>query len=264
MTRAVPRSTLALATRALAAAAVLAAAASPASADDDARAILKSMSDYLASQNNLSARFDVDLDVITPEIERISYSASGELALARPDKLHVQRTGGYSDVELVFDGKTATVFDRFHKTYSQVPAPGSVDQLIDLLRTKYMFEMPGADLLLTRSYDELMSGVIEAKHIGEGVINGEECEHLAFRNVDTDWQLWVRKGAQPLPCKYVITSKMVAGGPQYAVTLHDWKTGAAPATAFSFNAPAGAKSVALDAMSSIGELPAPAQAGAKP
>ncbi|NEX92652.1 DUF2092 domain-containing protein [Caulobacter sp. 17J65-9] len=257
MTRAVTRSTLALATRALAAAA-------PASADDDARAILKSMSDYLASQNNLSARFDVDLDVITPEIERISYSASGEMTLARPDKLHVQRTGGYSDIELVFDGKTATVFDRFGKTYSQLKAPGSVDQLIDLLRTKYTLDMPAADLLLTKSYDELTSGVIEAKHIGEGVVNGEACEHLAFRNVDTDWQLWVRKGAQPLPCKYVITSKTVAGAPQYAVTLHDWKTGAAPATAFSFNAPAGAKSVGIDAMSNIGELPAPAAAGAKP
>ena len=27
--------------------------------------------------------------------------------------------------------------------------------------------------------------------MGRGVIDGIECEHLAFRNPDTDWQLWV-------------------------------------------------------------------------
>ena len=52
--------------------------------------------------------------------------------------------------------------------------------MIDLLRTKYEIDMPGADLLLTNSYAELMDGVIEAKHIGVGVIDGMECEHLAF------------------------------------------------------------------------------------
>jgi hypothetical protein len=46
--------------------------------------------------------------------------------------------------------------------------------------------MPGTDLLLTNSYDELMTNVIDAKHIGQGVVDGVECEHLAFRGVDAD------------------------------------------------------------------------------
>jgi hypothetical protein len=46
--------------------------------------------------------------------------------------------------------------------------------------------MPGADLLLSRVYDELMADVIDAKHIGQGVVDGVECEHLAFRNPDID------------------------------------------------------------------------------
>ena len=54
--------------------------------------------------------------------------------------------------------------------------------------------------------------MIEAKHIGRGVIDGVECEHLAFRNQDVDWQLWVQVGAKPIPCKYVITSKAVGIG----------------------------------------------------
>ena len=42
-----------------------------------------------------------------------------------------------------------------------------------------------------------MAGVLEAKHIGRGVVEGVECEHLAFRNLDTDWQIWVEVGDRP-------------------------------------------------------------------
>jgi hypothetical protein len=54
-------------------------------------------------------------------------------------------------------------------------------------------------LLLTHVYDQLIEGVLEAKHIGQGVIDGVECEHLAFRNGNTDWQIWIEFGARPIP-----------------------------------------------------------------
>ena len=119
--------------------------------------------------------------------------------------------------------------------------------------------MPGADILLTNSYDELMAGVLEAKHIGVGVINGVECEHLTFRNADTDWQLWVRSGDRPLPCKYIISSKTVAASPDYTVQFRNWSSGqAAAATAFNFKPATGAKQVPFDQLSGIGDLPPPA------
>src|SRR5215471_10252328 len=73
-------------------------AASPALAQaDDAKTILKSMSDYLASQQNLSADYDVGLGVLTTEGQKIEFTASGTTALTRPDKIHATRRGGYSD-----------------------------------------------------------------------------------------------------------------------------------------------------------------------
>ncbi|HVI64522.1 MAG TPA: DUF2092 domain-containing protein [Bradyrhizobium sp.] len=88
------------------------------------------------------------------------------------------------------------------------------------------------DLLLTNAYDELMANVLDAKHIGQGVVDGVECEHLAFRGTDTDWQIWIETGARPIPRKYVITSKTLAGAPQY---IKDWNTDAiADANAFVF------------------------------
>ncbi len=92
--------------------------------------------------------------------------------------------------------------------------------------------MSFADLLLTNSYDTLVADVMEAKHIGRGVIDGRECEHLAFRNFDTDWQLWVEVGAQPIPRKIVITSKTLNSAPQYTLRVTSWKTDVKIAPAF--------------------------------
>jgi hypothetical protein len=101
-----------------------------------------------------------------------------------------------------------------------------------------------------------MADVIDAKHIGQGVIDGVECEHLAFRTPDIDWQLWVEIGARPIPRKYIITSKTMAGAPQYTLRIKDWRTDAqVAADAFTFQPPADARKVELVALREIDEVP---------
>lgn len=230
--------------------------ASGARAEDDAGKILRAMSDYVGSQKSISVAYDTDIEVITPEIQKIQFASSGTMLLNRPDKLHATRTGGYAEVELVFDGKTVSVLGKNMNAYVQTDAPGTVDQLIDFLRNEFSIDMPGADLFLSNSYDAMMDGVLDAKHIGQGVIEGIECEHLAFRTLDTDWQIWVETGDRPIPRKYVITSKSTAAAPQYTITIRDWKTDAqASADAFTFKPPANATRGDFASLSDIDEVP---------
>jgi len=224
-------------------------------AGDDANQILKSMSDYLATQKAISAAFDSALEVMTPQGEKIQFNSSGTLLLQRPNEIRLTRTGGYADVELLLDGKTATLYGKNLNSYVQLDGVSSVDQLIDTLRDRGM-SIPGADLLLGNVYETLSADVIEAKHIGLGVINGVECEHLAFRNKDIDWQLWVQVGAKPIPCKYVITSKAVGMAPQYTLVIKDWKTEVqVDQTAFAFKPAEGAKKVEPSELATLDELP---------
>src|SRR5918994_1840341 len=167
--------------------------------DGAAQSILKTMADYVSRQENLALKYDADVEVVTPTVEKIQFSASGNLTFSRPNKFRVSRTGGYADVELVSDGNTVTVHDRDGNRFAQVPGAGTFDEVVDRLRTEAPVELPGADLLLSKPYEELIAGVLEAKHIGRGVIEGVECEHLAFRNLDTDWQIWVEVGERPEP-----------------------------------------------------------------
>jgi hypothetical protein len=230
----------------------------------DAGKILKSMSDYVTSQKIIAASYDSDIEVITSDLQKIQFASSGQMLLSRPDKIRVSRVGGYSDVDMVFDGKTLTVLGKNLNTFAQTDSPGSIDQLVARLRNEFGVAVPGADLLLSTAYDELMADVLEAKQIGRGVVDGIECDHLAFRNTDVDWQLWVEVGSRPIPRKYVITSKAVTGGPQYTLRINDWKTDApVAADAFSFKPPTDAKKIEFAALSDIDEVPPGAAPGGK-
>jgi hypothetical protein len=230
----------------------------------DAEKILKAMSDYVTGQKTLSLTFDSDIEVITSELQKIQFTSSGQVLLSRPDRMRATRTGGYADVELVFDGKTVTVLGKNVNAFAQADAPGTVDQLIDRLRDQLDVALPGADLLLSRVYDELMAEVVDAKHIGQGVIDGIDCEHLAFRAADTDWQLWVEIGPRPVPRKYVITSKATNGAPQYTLRIKEWRTEVpVAADAFEFKAPADAKKVEFAALREIDEVPPGQPSGGK-
>jgi hypothetical protein len=222
----------------------------------DAERILKAMSDYLTSQKAMMASFDTDIEVITPDLQKIQFASSGKLLLRRPDKLRFSRTGGYADIDVTFDGKTLTVYGKNLQSYAQFESPGTIDQIIGRLRDDYNVGAPGADFLLSSIYDELIEGVIEAKYIGRGVIDGIECEHLAFRNADTDWQIWIELGERPVPRKYVITSKVIAGAPQYTLRIKDWASNVGIlAETFEFQPPEGAMRLPLEAMASIDEVP---------
>jgi hypothetical protein len=223
----------------------------------DAKRLFKAMSDYLGAQKAISFDYDVSLELVSTQQQKIALASSGTVTLDRPDKLHLTRTGGFANVEMVFDGKTLTLLGKNTNLYTQVEAPGTIDQLVDVLRDKYHRPVPGADMLISDPYKELMPEVNDVKDLGSGVIHGIECDHLAFRTNEVDWQIWIAQGARPYPCRYVITSKKVTGQPQYTLDIWAWKTGAEVASdGFKLAIPADAKKLAPDQVPELNDIPA--------
>jgi hypothetical protein len=229
-----------------------------ASADEAfAKNRLKAMSDYLASQKAISFGYDATLEVVTKDDQKLGLAASGIVTLKRPDKIRATRSAGFANVEMLFDGKTLTLLGKNANLYTQVELPGTLDKLIDELRTKYKRPLPAADLLLSNPYDELMRGVIDTKDLGSGVIDDVECDHLAFRKEDVDWQIWIAQGDRPYPCRYVITARDVAQEPEYTIQVRDWKTGDEVATDdFRFKNTTNAEKVDLkDLQETLSDFP---------
>ena len=236
---------------------VLLGTAAGVSADEaDAKRILKAMSDFMGAQKSLSFEFDAILEVVTTDEQKLALASSGTVILNRPDKIRVTRAGGFADVEMFFDGKTLTLLGKNLNQYAQLDVPGTIDHLVDELRDTYQRPLPAADLLLSNSYDALMLDVVDVKDLGSGVIGGVECDFLAFRTDEVDWQIWIAQGKRPYPCRYVITSKHINGGPQYTIQTRDWKTGdEVAATDFSFKNPTKAEKVELKDLKGTDDLP---------
>lgn len=222
----------------------------------EAKALFKGMSDYLGAQKAIAFDYDTNLEFVTTDQQKLALASSGAVTLARPDKIRATRTGGFADVEMVFDGKTLTLHRKDDNLFAQAEAPGSIDNLIDTLRDKYHRPVPGADLLTSNVYEQLMPLVVDTKDLGSGVIGGVECNHIAFRTEEVDWQIWIAVGDRPYPCRLTITSKLVAGFPQYTAQISDWKAGGeVAADDFSFKNQTGAKKVEPSDLPNMDELP---------
>ncbi|WP_090876766.1 DUF2092 domain-containing protein [Bauldia litoralis] len=224
--------------------------ATTASADEqDARRIFQEMSDYMAAQTAFSFTYDATLDLVTPEEQTLTLASSGTVSVARPDKMAATRTGGFADVEMVFDGKTMTFVAKSANAYGEIDVPGDIDNLIDTLRDTYKRPLPAADLLMADVNAQLMPLVTDVKDLGSGVVGGIECNHFAFRTDDVDWQIWIAVGDAPHPCRYTISSKTVGGSPQYTMVVSDWKAGAdAVGSDFTAVIPDGATKVDANAI----------------
>ena len=67
------------------------------------------MSNYMAAQNTLSFGYDTDLEIVTPDHQKLMLSNSGTINLNRPNKMRATRDGGFSSVAMVFNGKTLSL-----------------------------------------------------------------------------------------------------------------------------------------------------------
>lgn len=236
---------------------------SPVGAEEaDAKAIFKTMSDFLVGQKAMSFDYDATLEIVTAEMQKVGFASSGALTASRPDKVRMSRTGGFADVEMVYDGKTLSAYGKNLNVYAKHATAGTIDELIDVLRDDFGLEAPAADLLSSNPYEIMMSNVTGGQDLGSGVIRGKVCDHLAFRTADVDWQLWVAQGDKPFPCRFTITSRMAALAPSYSIEFSGWKSGEeVAADDFQLKTAADAKEVAVTDLKGLDEVPSIAAEG---
>jgi len=210
----------------------------------EAQRLLKASTDFLASQNQFSLKARNSLEVVLFSGQKIQFNHEASQSVQRPNKLRAERTGDLVEQLFIYDGKSLTLYNPGDATYATVPAPATIEAMLDYARTSLDIIAPAGDLIYKDAYQILMDGVDSAFVVGKAVIEGVRCDHLAFRTSVVDWQIWIQEGAQPLPRKLVITSRDVFNAPQFSITITKWdlqprfddKT-------FTFTPPSGARTV---------------------
>jgi hypothetical protein len=221
-----------------------AASAQPAGIDPQAEKLLKASTTFLGNQKRLSADTRSTIELVTTWGQKLQFDSVVTMAVQRPNKLHAKRVGDLIDQAFYYDGKSLTLHNPSQKYYASVPAPGTIEEMLDFARTKLDIVAPAGDFLFKNAYEILTEGVTSGFVVGKGVVEGVRCDHLAFRAPHVDWQIWIQEGKQPLPRKIVITTRDLPNAPQFAVVVTKWNL--APTfdeSLFSFKAPKGARKV---------------------
>jgi hypothetical protein len=228
--------------------------------DPTATQILKRMTDYLGSLQQFSVHTLNTLEDVLDSGHRVDFHVSASVIVSRPDKLHAERKGCLIEQVFFYDGKTLTLYRPSDKVYGTKPAPGTVEEMLDFARESLGLMVPAADLIYRNAFPLLMQDVTLAVVVGKAVIGGVKCDHLLFSRPGVDFQVWVAGGAQPLPCKYVVTD---TGNPERLSTttvMSDWNVAPAVSDArFTFVPPKGAKPVShMPLETASGQPPTPA------
>ncbi len=227
------------------------------SIDPESDKILKSMSSYMSGLSKFSVNIEIANEIITTQGQKLQLNDSSVLIVERPGKLSLKRQGSV-DMELTFDSKVLTIYSNENNAYLQSIQGNqsqTIDAVIDTIRNTIGIDVSGADLIYAEPYARLASGVTSSRYLGTAFVDGVECHHLAFREDKFDWQLWVKAENEPLPMKYVITTRMMAGAPQYSVRYRNWNT--RPKindNQFNFSVPSGAKKLETLPVDEMGQV----------
>lgn len=215
----------------------------------EAQAVLDRMTSYLQGLQTFSIETQASRDEVVALGYKLQNNERSVIVVQRPNKLRAEISGDIRNRTFVYDGAGLTMYSPDDAVFTRTEAP---DNLADLIGTLLDIgvEMPLIDVLYQGTAGTLADDVRGGILVGESTIDGVASDHLAFRQANVDWQLWVEQGARPLPRKIVITTRYEVGDPQYQAVLHWNLKPKIRSSTFEFNPPAGATEIPLDAVAS--------------
>jgi len=206
---------------------------------------LKDMGAFLQTLKRFRVSTELTGERVLADGQKLQHTATADMDVERPNKLRALMHSARSERELVYDGKTVTLYTPAQKYYSTVEFTDTIGKLIERLEERYGVELPLADLFLwgtpAASVDKIESGM----NAGQDFVGDDLCDHYAFRQAKADWQIWITTGSRPRPRKVVITSRTDEARPQ-SISLIEWNLKPSfKDTVFKFTPPKGASRIEI-------------------
>ena len=219
--------------------------ATPAVAPEALQA-LKRMSAYLSTLKTMGLTSKTSLDVVTTRGERLQLDGVARYTIRRPDAFVIHVDTDSKKRTFYYDGKHFTVYAPELGYYATAPAPPTIRETLDAIETKFGVQLPLEDLFRWNDpTDNPAENLTSGFYAGTATLDGVQTDHYAFRQPKVDWQVWIQKGARPLPLKVVIVDQVDPANPAYVARL-SWNVNQAVEPAdFTFHPGKGAKLIKL-------------------
>jgi len=213
----------------------------------DAQAVdaLKQMGQRLQTLRRFSVELDLTNERVLADGQKLTGSATADLDVAPPTRVAVQTATATTQRALYFNGDKVTLAYPQDKYYSSVDFKGSVSDLIDRLRDNYGIDFPAYDLFAWGTPRAPLDNLQSAMNAGQAVVGGVVCDHYAFRQPGTDWQIWISADGRQLPMMLVVTDLTDEARPQSTTVFHWNLNPTFKDSRFTYVAPKDAKAVDL-------------------
>jgi len=206
--------------------------------------VLRQMADYLKSLEQFSFRAESTIEEVLSTGLKLQFAYTANIYVRRPSRLRANGSGDRFNQQLFYDGKTVTLLDKGSNVYATIKAPGNIEEALDYALEAFNLSAPLSEIIYRNAYDILTEEVQSGFYVGLSSIRGVKCHHLAFRQKEIDWQIWIEDSKTPVPRKFIITEKWVTGGPQFSSLIDGWN--ASPRlkdSLFNFLVPKGAEMI---------------------
>lgn len=210
----------------------------------DPKQILQQMCDFLKKQQQFSFKAEVYDDQVYAGGRKLQYELDMQAFFKRPDKLRINGEGDLEKKQLIYDGKTLTLYDKNKNHYGTIEVTGDIDTALDKAGKEYGLHVGMAELGANHLDKNANQGLMNALYVGESRVRGVPCHHLALDKKKVHYQLWIEAGDKPLLRKVVVTQKQLPSSPQWTAFFTDWNF--APQLAdnlFTFIPPEGASKI---------------------
>jgi len=215
----------------------------------DALAALERMGEHLKTLKQFTLAAATTSEDVLDFDEKVTIGGNITYRVKTPNRLSMDIVTDKRERHYFYDGMTVTVYAPALKYYSVFPGSDTIAKTIDEAEAAYGIEVPLADLfyLGTKGSAADANNIVSAFYVSDSTINGKVCAHYAYRTATANFQVWIPKEGEPLPCKLVRDIPDDPARPQYTAVL-TWQPNETFAEdIFTFTPPEDVKKIEMGA-----------------
>lgn len=216
-------------------------------AQNQAEEIMLNAYRYIGSMDKYAfeANINDDLKVTGPAAKL--YKQHISVKVNRPGNFRIDVTTDRKKRSKYLNNGIFTIFDHGSKYYGQIKVAGTIDESLDILDEEYGSLTPLAALLYSDM--DKRTNLNTGKYFGKRIIDGVECDYVAFKNKNSIVHIWIESGDKPLIKSYRVIDKEVNKNSDSGGSLK-WKMNTEISdNDFVFIAPEGAEKISVNSTS---------------
>jgi hypothetical protein len=216
---------------------------------EDAAKIMVRMTNFISGAPAFSLTSDTGHEIRQENGHVLEFGSHLTLTIQRPSQAtgrFESRNGDISNI--VLDGKTLSIYGAIDDIsfYDTTRQPGDIDSSLEFVADQVAIPRQLFDFFSNDLTASLLSAVESGYYVGESTISGVVCDHLVLRGDKEDVQVWIARGAEPVPRRIVISYRQIEGQPRFWAQFTEWNFSPELSdSTFTFSPPEGAERIRL-------------------